>query len=145
MCHLTHKKENAMIHPTAQRKKTVMVADDNEGILNVTKIILERGGYIAITTQDGSNVRNLKEPLPDLLLLDIMLSGTNGSELCRALKENKKTKGLPVLMFSANNDIKKISKSCGANGYVAKPFDMDHLLELVELHTTQPLKKKALI
>ena len=133
-----------MIHNPAKTKKTVMVADDNEGILAVTKIVLEQGGYIAITTHDGNNVRNLKEPLPDLLLLDIMLSGTDGSELCRALKENKKTKGLPILMFSANNAIKKISKACGADGYVAKPFDINDLLELVKLHTTPPLKKRVL-
>lgn len=145
MFQLTNKKANVMIHKEVPKKKTVMVADDNEGILTVTKIVLERGGYEAITTQDGNTVRNLKEPLPDLLLLDIMLSGSDGSELCRVLKDNKKTRDLPVLIFSANNDIKKISKSCGANGYLAKPFDIEHMLELVELHTTQPLKKKALI
>ena len=134
-----------MIHNEVQRKKTVMVADDNEGILAVTKIVLERGGYIAVTTPDGNNVRNLKKPLPDLLLLDIMLSGTDGSELCRALKNNRKTKDVPVLIFSANNDIEKISKTCGANGYLAKPFDIEHMLELVELHTSKLVKKKALI
>ena len=134
-----------MILDHSKTKKTVMVADDNEGILAVTKIVLERGGYIAITTQDGNTVRDLKEPLPDLLLLDIMLSGTDGSEICRALKSNKKTKDVPVLMFSANNNVKKISKTCGANGYLAKPFDINNLLELVKLHTTPPLKEKALV
>lgn len=134
-----------MILDQSKTKKTVMVADDNEGILAVTKIVLERSGYIAITTQDGNTVRNLKAPLPDLLLLDIMLSGTDGSEICRALKDNKKTKDIPVLMFSANNAIKKISKTCGANGYLAKPFDIEDMLELVELHTTPPPKKKVLM
>ena len=122
---------------TLERKKTVMVADDNQGILDVMKVILEHGGYMVITTNDGRTVRNLKAPLPDLLFLDIMLSGTDGRELCRELKENVKTRDLPILMLSANSELEKISKACGSDGYLSKPFDMKNMLDLVELHTAQ--------
>ena len=126
-----------------QRKKTVMVADDNTGILEVMRAMLEHGGYIAITTSDGRNVRNLKAPLPDLLFLDIMLSGSDGRELCRGLKDNKKTRDLPILMLSANSKIEEISKACGSEGYLSKPFDMQRMLDLVKLHTTQQVKFPA--
>lgn len=120
------------------KKKTVMIADDNKGILDVMRVMLEHGGYTAITTNDGCTVRNLKDPLPDLLFLDIMLSGTDGRELCRELKDNEKTRDLPILILSANREIEEISKACGSDGYLSKPFDMKNMLDLVELHTTQP-------
>ena len=122
---------------TLQRKKTVMVVDDNEGILDIMRFMLEHDGYIVITANDGHYVRNLKAPLPDLLFLDIMLSGTDGTELCRELKDNKKTCDLPILILSANNQIQDISKACGADGYLSKPFDKKKMLELVELYTTR--------
>lgn len=119
------------------RKKTIMVVDDNQGVLDVMTIMLEHGGYEVTTATDGRSVRSLEEPLPDLILLDIMISGTDGRELCKALKGNDKTKNLPVLLLSANIDIKKISETCGADGYLSKPFDMKYMLDLVEWHTAQ--------
>ena len=122
---------------TTTRKKMIMVVDDSQGVLDVMTMMLELGGYQVTTTIDGSDVRNLKNPLPDLILLDIMISGTDGRELCKALKKNKKTKNVPVILISANIDIEKISKACGADGYLPKPFDMKYMLNLVEWHTSQ--------
>jgi CheY-like chemotaxis protein len=116
-------------------QKTIMVADDNEGILDVMRLILEENGYKATTTNNGRDLFDLKEPLPDLLFLDIMLSGTNGSELCTILKSNKKTQHMPILLLSANHTIAEIAENCGANGYLGKPFNIKQMLDLVELHT----------
>ena len=122
---------------TQQKQKTIMVVDDSPGVLDVMTLMLELEGYKVITSIDGRTVRNLKEPLPDLILLDIMISGTDGRELCRALKDNQKTRDVPVILISANIDIEKISKTCGADGYLPKPFEMDYMINLVEWHTAQ--------
>ena len=124
---------------TLTRQKMIMVVDDSQGVLDVMTIMLELGGYQVTTTIDGRILHNLKEPLPDLILLDIMISGTDGRELCKVLKKNKKTKSIPVILISANIDIEKISKACGADGYLPKPFDMKNMLDLVEWHTAQKI------
>ena len=126
-----------MIATTQLKQKMIMVVDDNPGVLDVMTVMLEMEGYQVTTSIDGRTVRNLKEPLPDLIFLDIMISGTDGRELCRALKANQKTRGVPVILISASTDIENISKISGANGYLSKPFDMDYMLSLVELYTAQ--------
>ncbi len=125
------------------KQKTILVVDDNKGILDVMRVILEHSGYIATTTNDGRYLIHMKQPLPDLIFLDIMLSGTDGRELCKLLKADEKTKHMPVLILSANNDIAEISKNCGADGYLSKPFDMKHMLDLVELHTRKMFSENA--
>ena len=120
---------------TPNTQKTIMVADDNEGILDVMRVILEENGYKTSTTNNGEDLLHLDEPLPDLLFLDLMLSGTNGSELCTILKSNKKTQNLPILILSANHNIAEIAETCGADGYLGKPFNIKQMLDLVELHT----------
>lgn len=113
-------------------RKKILVADDDQSILDVIKIMLEQvGGYEVSTTLDGESVLELQE-LPDLLLLDLWMSGIDGSEVCKSLKANQKTKDLPVIIFSANRDVDKISRSAGADDYIAKPFQMDDLLEKVK-------------
>lgn len=113
-------------------RKKILVADDDQSILDVIKIMLEQvGGYEVSTTVDGESVLELQE-LPDLLLLDLWMSGIDGSEVCKSLKANQKTKDLPVIIFSANRDVDKISQSAGADDYIAKPFQMDELLAKVE-------------
>lgn len=106
--------------------------DDNEGILDITKRMFEYAGYDVKTTIDGEDVRNLKKPLPDLLLLDLLLSGTDGKELCRHLKNDILTKDLPVIIFSANADLQEIAENCGADGFLPKPFQMKDALAQAE-------------
>jgi DNA-binding response OmpR family regulator len=124
------------INTTLTRKKVIMVVDDNQGILDVMKLMLEHAGYIAKVTKNGNDVRDLKSPLPDVIFLDIMLSGTSGIELCKVLKSNKDTQNIPLIMFSANGDIAHITEKCGADGFLGKPFQMKDMLAIVEKFTT---------
>ncbi|GAC1500314.1 MAG: hypothetical protein NVS1B10_03790 [Candidatus Saccharimonadales bacterium] len=119
-------------------KKRILVADDNPAILDALQIMLEDEGYEVETTIDGATTQNMTEPLPDLLLLDIWMSGVDGRDICKALKSSDITKKIPVIMVSATKDIAQIAKDCGADGFISKPFQMDRLLETVAKHINEP-------
>lgn len=112
--------------------KRVLVVDDDHGILEALSILLEEAGYTVKTTPDGSKVPvEIHSFSPDVILLDIWMSGQNGHDICKNLKSTDTTKRIPVIMISANRDMEKISKACGADDYVAKPFEIDELLNKV--------------
>lgn len=123
------------------QSKKILVADDDQSILDVLKLMLEQvGGYEVETTTDGESVLRLnEEEYPDLILLDLWMSGIDGSEVCRSLKADEKTKHLPLIIFSANRDVKDISQKAGADDFIAKPFQMSDLLEKVERLTANKL------
>ncbi|MCG2612843.1 response regulator [Terrimonas sp. NA20] len=112
--------------------KTILVVDDDEGILDATSAILEYEGYLVHSTLDGASVLQLEGPLPDLLLLDIWMSGTDGTDVCRQLKSNADTRHLPVIMISASRDIEQYARDAGADDFLAKPYEMKELLEKVK-------------
>jgi DNA-binding response OmpR family regulator len=112
-------------------KKKILVADDNPAILDALKIMLEEEGYEVETTVDGATAQDMKDHLPDLLLLDIWMSGIDGRDICKRLKSAAMTKHIPIIMISATKDIEQIAKDSGADDYISKPFQMEHLLAIV--------------
>lgn len=112
--------------------KTILIADDDEGILDATSAILEFEGYHVQSTLDGASVLRWEGVLPDLLLLDIWMSGTDGTDVCRQLKNTEETKHLPVIMISASRDIEQYARDAGADDFLAKPYEMKDLLEKVK-------------
>lgn len=116
------------------QKKTILVADDDTAILDALTLILEDAGYEVHTTTDGATLRNIQQQTPDLLLLDIWLSGWNGRDICLELKSAEQTKQLPIVLFSANKETKRIAEEAGADDFITKPFDLDKLLQTIERH-----------
>jgi DNA-binding response OmpR family regulator len=114
--------------------KRVLVADDDPGICDALSLILLEAGYEVTTALDGSAVLALDDNLPDLILLDIRMSGIDGKEVCKRLKGHVETMHIPVIMVSANKDTPAIASEAGAEAYVLKPFEMDELLATVEQH-----------
>ena len=115
-----------------QQQKTIMVADDDPSILDALTMILEDAGYEVKTTNDGAALRDIQLEAPDLLLLDIWLSGWNGKDICIALKGDEKSRHIPIVLFSANKETAAIAREAGANDFITKPFDLDELLEKIE-------------
>ncbi len=113
-------------------KKKILVTDDDPGIRDIFKIIFETAGYDVQMIINGDDLLNNKFEIPDLFLLDKQLSGVDGIDICRYLKEQKATSHLPVIMISANPNIGKLSEEAGADAYIEKPFEVKHLLEMVE-------------
>ena len=119
--------------------KKVLVADDDPAILDVMRMMLEFEGYEVMTTPNGNTILRMETGLPDLLLLDIWMSGTDGRELCRQLKLNEKTKKIPVVLVSASKDIEHSAREAGADDFIAKPFEMNELLQKIEKNLSMVL------
>ena len=117
-----------------QRKKKILIADDDPAILDVLTLFLEDVGYEVEGTTDGETLRHFPSGYPDLLLLDIWMSGWNGRDICLSLKSQDATRHLPILIVSANRETQHIACAAGADGFLAKPFDLDDLLKKIELY-----------
>lgn len=113
-------------------KKHILVADDDPAILDAIKMMLEFCDYKVDTADSGTSVSKMTQRKPQLLLLDIWMSGTDGREVCKSLKAHAETKDIPVILISASRDIEKSSMEAGANDFLAKPFDMQDLLNKIE-------------
>jgi len=113
--------------------KKIMVIEDDPDIMEVLEYILRSEGYEVITSVDGEECAHLAEILPDLILMDIRLKppGQNGDMICLRLKSAAETKCFPVILLSAEHDLPAISRSCGADGYLSKPFDLAVLTDKV--------------
>lgn len=120
---------------TMKKNKTkVFIADDDQGILDATTLILEYEGYDVATASNGETISRVKQHKPDVVLLDIWLSGVNGGDIARELKSDKETQAIPVIMFSANRDIEKIASAVSAEGFLIKPFNLTDLLSEINKH-----------
>lgn len=116
-------------------KKKIIVADDDQGVLEAIQMILELDGHyeVIITSQAESLLEKFPE-LPDLILLDIWMSGIDGRDVCKALKADESTKDIPVILISANQNLEEMAKYALANDYISKPFDVNYLLKKVATH-----------
>jgi len=112
--------------------KKIFIADDDEAIVDATVMMLEVMGYDVQHTLDGNAVPDAMANKPDLLLLDIWMSGVDGRDICRQLKSNPETRSIPVLMVSASRDIAQSALDAGADGFLEKPFDMNNLLDKID-------------
>ena len=111
--------------------KRILIADDDEGIVDAVTMILQIMGYEVDFTYDGGTVLEAVKNRPDLILLDIWMSGHDGRDICKKLKSDPDYKEIPILMISASRDIRQSALDAGANDFMEKPFEMDSLLNKV--------------
>ncbi|HEX8923197.1 MAG TPA: response regulator transcription factor, partial [Patescibacteria group bacterium] len=106
----------------------ILIIDDDQGILEVVKIILTDSGYEVFAIDDGENVmERVIKMNPDLILLDLWMPGISGKEVCLTLKSHSETKDVPIIMLSASVNTKEVAEECKADGSLSKPFEMDEL------------------
>ena len=112
--------------------KKVFIFDDNVDILDLCTLILEGAGYETKTSSTSNNIIDQVSAYePDIILMDNWLPDVGGIEATRELKKHPTYKRIPVVYFSANNDIKSLAETAGAESYLSKPFDIDELEEKV--------------
>lgn len=114
--------------------KRILVIDDDQDILSILDIIFVEEGYETILYQSGTTVEHVKILHPDLILLDVRITGfpKTGAQICAEIKNERELESIPVLLVSAEINVPELAESCGANGYVNKPFDIENLLAKVK-------------
>ena len=111
--------------------KTLLVVEDENDIRQLLRFNLEREGYAVLEADNGlDGLRTASLELPDLVVLDLMLPGLDGCEVCRRLKTQTATAGTPVLMLTARGEeVDRIEGfTLGADDYVVKPFSVKELV-----------------
>ncbi len=115
-------------------KRKILLVEDEEEMLELFSLRLERNGYDIIKAKDGQEAleKACKEN-PDLILLDIMIPKINGLEVCHMLKVNDKYKHIPVIILSAlmQERDKEKAREYGAVAYFVKPFNLSFLLRKI--------------
>jgi DNA-binding response OmpR family regulator len=110
-------------------KKKVLVIDDDEAVLDVMKEALIYEGFEVKTADRADDVQAMISTYqPDLLLIDYILKGINGGEICNQVKDNGKEKKLPVIIVSAYPKVLTSLGDYGCDKFIAKPFDLDDLV-----------------
>lgn len=112
----------------------ILIVDDEEDFVEVVDYRLQRSGHSVINASSGAEaIEKAASEIPDLVLLDLGLSDMQGDEVCRSLKNDERTKSIPVILISASevDMMKDIQKACGADGVIAKPFYAEELLKIM--------------
>lgn len=115
-------------------KKKIVVIEDNHDILELLGFILENEDYEVLASINSEPIKRLEEFNPHLILMDENLGEEKGHKLCLEIKGNTSTAHMPVILISAVNDLPEIARRCKADGYIAKPFLIEDLLDLVRQH-----------
>jgi len=113
----------------------ILVVDDDIDILEAISLLLKSEGYAVETTTKGEQTYNKVAAFkPDLILLDILMSGSDGRAICKKLKLDDTTKSIQIVMMSAHPGADIDSLNSGADGYIAKPFETKDLLKIIKHH-----------
>ena len=114
--------------------RRILAVDDDNDILEVLQFILEDSGYEVETLSDGHYLLDtIRRNTPDLILLDIMLGNMDGRELCKEVKSLEITHNIPIILISASHNISNSMSHAGApNDFIAKPFDINNLLNKIK-------------
>jgi len=125
------------------KKEKILVLDDDPDIGTMIKMMLEYKGY-SVTVSDRAEQANeiLRTDEVDLIIMDMLLSGVNGTDLCSELKKDSSLAHTPVIMISAHPNAKEICLQAGADEFISKPFDMQDILSKID-HLIQNSKNNG--
>lgn len=123
---------------------SILIVDDEPAICELLAFNLHKAGYSTVETDNGHTALELaRTAKPDLIILDLMLPGIDGMEVCRILKGQQATAGIPIIMVTAKNDEvdKIIGLELGADDYMTKPFSPRELVARVKAVLRRSLKE----
>ena len=113
--------------------KSILIYEDDQEILFLCKKLLSKNNYRVETLSRCENViADIDRIKPNLILMDLWIPEIGGEKAISMIKKNPATRHIPVLLFSANAEIKEIRKKINADGYIEKPFDIHTLKETIE-------------
>jgi len=115
-----------------KEKSLILVLDDDPDICIMIKMVLDYYGYDAMDAANEENARKIiSSNHVDLLIMDMLLSGVDGTDICRQLKQDKQTASIPILMFSAHPTAKESCLAAGADDFISKPFEMNDMMDKI--------------
>ena len=113
-------------------KKKLLICEDDESILDILNMVFESAGYTTVLSTSCTHMNELvAKEQPDLVILDRWMPGKNGDIALQELRQQAAWASLPVIMLSASHDGAAIARAAGATAFVAKPFNIEELLETV--------------
>ena len=113
----------------------ILVVDDSLLNLNMVKQVLRKSGYTVFTAEDGhSGLEAVRTHHPDLVILDVMMPGMDGFEVCQSIREDETIADTKVLMLTAHDTPEEQHRSveAGADGYMTKPYQVSELRERIK-------------
>jgi DNA-binding response OmpR family regulator len=114
-------------------KKSIWILDDDIDIAEAINFILEDEGYTTQLLKEATHIlEDMHARKPSLLILDVLMSGVDGRDICAAIKADPALKSVPIIMVSAHPSAKEDIASYGADYFLAKPFEADELIRLVK-------------
>ena len=114
-------------------KNTIIIFDDDAEILQICSIILEAKGFRVVTENHCGNVaQKIIDSAAKVVLMDNSIPDTGGIAATKVIKQTDTVKHIPVIFFSANSNVVAMSQQAGADYYLAKPFDINQLEEMVK-------------
>ena len=115
-----------------KEKSLILVLDDDPDICIMIKMVLDYYGYDAMDAENEENAKKIiSSNRVDLLIMDMLLSGVDGTDICRQLKQDKETSSIPILMFSAHPTAKETCLAAGADDFISKPFEMNDMMDKI--------------
>lgn len=122
--------------------KRIHVLEDDTDIRYIIEFLLKDEGYELQLSSSFSELKSkLKDSVPDLFILDVMLPDGDGADICSDLKSDLFTKHIPVIVMSANDQNKEKSITAGADDYIKKPFDIDYIVSRIDKLIGKAVKK----
>jgi diguanylate cyclase (GGDEF)-like protein len=130
----------------SKNTQTVLIADDEKHLRGALELMFSRQGYRVISACDGTQALEMaRAELPDVIILDVMMPGMDGYEVCRILREHYRTRHIPIVMLTAKaeDEDKLEGLTGGANDYVTKPWKQAELVQRVRNHLEWSSTQKA--
>jgi len=117
-------------------KKKVVLVQDNKDILDIMDQVLEEEGFDVTASLTTEPIEKIEEIDPDVVIVDDHIKGkVKGSEIIKALKADPETEDLSAVLTSTSNNLPQQAEDCKADDYIEKPFDIDHMVEVVKKNT----------
>jgi len=113
--------------------KKIFICDDDSTIVDMLQMLLEISGYdTAIETNSVNALEAIKVFRPDVVIVDIWMPLLSGDKLIRKIRQDQEVKDVFIICISASKDGKEVALQAGADRFIAKPFDINELLEAIE-------------
>lgn len=113
--------------------KNILVIEDDTDIGNILQMILTKNGFAVTILNNASGIATIiKDNIFDLVCMDMLLNGRNSIDICRDIKNTASSAHIPVMMMSAHSDAKGSCLQAGAHDFIAKPFDLNDLLDKIK-------------